>query len=447
VLASVACESSERTRDRDAASSKPAPKPRNLLVLLSDDQSGTDLGCYGNRDVRTPNIDALAKGGLRCDRAYTAVGVCQPSRSSLFTGLYPIHHGAGGFEPIHSDVATWPELLRERDVATALIGKLDVDPIEKFPFDFLVKAKDMPSRRDPAGFAGYFREFLASAKDRRFAAVVAFHDPHRPFDEEMASTGGSDPSKLSVPGFLWDSPGVRTELAQYYDCIARLDRGVGMVLEVLREAGHGDDTLVVFTSDNGMAFPFAKSTLYEAGVRMPLVARGLGVRAGATDEFVSLIDLLPTALELFDAPPRALDGVSLLAHWRDGRSLGRDAIVTMQTENNREQCAPARALHARRFVYIRNFDTGKATVSNVVNHTLAWSSGEELARFDERLRARMTSYLYRPEEELYDLERDPSELTNLAGDAGAASTRDAMRAKLRGWMAANGDPLLEQWTE
>ena len=421
-----------------------AHRPRNLLVLLADDLSGCDLGCYGNRDVNTPNLDRLASDGARFERAYAAVGMCQPSRSSLFTGLYPNRHGALGFGPIRDDVATWPELLRARGVTTALIGKLDVDPPEKFDFDHLARANEMPSRRDPAVWARQFREFLGQTGDRPFAAVIAFVDPHRPFEEE-AGEPLTDPGRIAVPARLWESTGTRTELARYYDCVARLDRSVGKILDALEESGRAADTLVIFTSDNGASFPFAKSTLYEAGVRMPLIVRGPGVRRGVSDEFVGLVDLLPTALELFGAPPRDLDGESLLPTLRGDGALGRTSFVTMQTENNREQSQPARALHERRFKYIRNFGTGGATVSNVVGHTLTWESGKELAPANAGIAQRMKAYIYRPREELYDLERDPQELVDLADDAGQAAIRDRMRADLRAWMEQHGDPLLAEW--
>jgi N-sulfoglucosamine sulfohydrolase len=416
-----------------------------LLVLLSDDQSDSDVGCYGNASCVTPNIDALARNGVRFERAYTAVGVCQPSRSSLYTGLYPTKHGALGFGPIASDVATWPELLNAAGVATAMIGKLDVDPPEKFPFEYLVKAKDMPSRRDPAQFERCFREFLASVRERRFAAVIAFHDPHRPFEEEAPERPAVDPKALEVPAFLWDTPDTRLDLARYYDCVARLDRGVGRVLAALADAGHAEDTLVIFTSDNGASFPFAKSTLYEAGVRMPFVAHGPGVRSGVSGEFVSLLDVLPTALELFGLPPRAVDGASLAPLLFEGRALDRGSFVSMQTDNLGGESFPSRALHARRWKYIRNFRSDTAAVTNVVGHTLTWESGKALARTDERVAKRMESYIYRPVEELYDLERDPCELANLAEDASAAAVRDASRDKLRAWMHAHGDPMLASW--
>lgn len=437
----AACASS-----REATKVEPA-RARNLLVVLADDLSGADLGCYGSTNVRTPHIDALAARGMLFERAYTAVGVCQPSRSSLYTGLYPIGHGALGFGPIAAGVATWPQLLGAAGVVTAMIGKLDVDPPEQFPFEHLVRSKDMASRRDSAVWRREFARFLGAFGERRFAAVIALSDPHRPFDEEPAREPRSVPEQLSVPAYLWDAPGVRADLSAYYDCVARLDRTVGELLEALRSAGRAEDTLVVFTSDNGAAFPFAKATLYEAGVRMPLVVAGPGVRAGTRNsDFASLLDLLPTALEQFDAPAPAFDGRSLLPALREEGPAGPQRFVSMQTENNRERSAPARALHTPRFKYIRNLTPEVAMVSNVVNHTASWEAGLELARTDERVKARMQAYLYRPAEELFDLELDPCELDNLATRPEHAARLAAMREELRAWLEAHQDPALAQWT-
>lgn len=419
------------------------PRARNLLVIVADDM-GRDLGCYGSADARTPHLDRLAAEGVRFERAYTAVGVCQPSRSSLYTGFYPTGHGALGFGPIRTDVATWPELLAAAGVATAMIGKLDVDPLEKFPFQRLVKANQMSSRRDPAVFEAHLREFLAEVGDTRFAAVMALVDPHRPFEEEMSSSNASV-EHVTVPPSLWDTEGTRRDLAAYHDCIARLDVTVGRLLATLRDTGHGDDTLVIFTSDNGASFPFAKSTLYEAGVRMPMIVHGPGVTPAVRAEFVSLVDLLPTALELFDVPCPALDGSSLLPLLSARAPWKRASIVTMQTENNREQARPARALHGRRFKYIRNFGPDIATVSNVVGHTDTWESGKELARSDANVAERMKACLYRPREELYDLERDPFELDDLARVDLHAATRNAMASELKAWMQAHSDPSLAEW--
>ena len=439
-LSAAACPAEKPRRDAGERT------PRNLLVLLADDMGGRDLGCYGNRDVRTPRLDALAAGGMRFERAYTAVGVCQPSRSSLYTGMYPTRHGAMGFDPIRKDIATWPELLREQGVATAMIGKLDVDPLAKFPFEHLVKANEMSSRRAGDVWERHFRDFLSRAHRRRFAAVVGLVDPHRPFDELKPATG-PDAAALSVPKSLWDCAGTRSELAQYYGCIERLDATIARLMAALEEYGHADDTLVIFTADNGPSFPFAKATLYEAGVRMPMIAHGPGIARGTSSEFVGLIDLLPTALDVFGASPRELDGRSLLPTLHRGRPMGRPGFVTMQNKNNRESSRPSRAFNGRRYKYIRNFGEDSADVSNVVGHTATWESGRELAQSDAAVAQRMRQYLYRPSEELYDLEDDPCELANLADLPGHAAMRDAMRSALRDWMVKNSDPLLAEWGE
>ncbi|MCY3001024.1 MAG: sulfatase [Planctomycetota bacterium] len=426
------------------ATEKRSERPLSVLVLLADDLSARELPCYGNLDARTPTIDALAGGGALFERAYTSVGVCQPSRSSLYTGLYPHHHGAMGFGPIRTDVATWPELLRERGVFTALVGKLDVDPLEKFPFDHLLKAVDMPGRRDPAMWGGHVRDVLARAHGRPFAAVIGLSDPHRPFDEDDAPRV-TDPASVRLPKALWDTEGTRREYARHLDCIARLDRTIANALEELRAAGRERDTLVVFTSDNGASFPFAKSTLYEPGVRMPLVVGGPGVKPGRRAEIVSLLDVLPTVLDLGSAPAPKLDGMSLKRSLFEGLESGRDEFVSMQTENNREQARPARALHTRRFKYIRNLGPDMPTVSNVVGHSETWESGKVAARKDKAVAERMRQFLYRPKEELYDLERDPDELVNLADVAEHAARLAERRERLRAWMTEQADPQLGEF--
>jgi len=449
MLATVACSTDAKPgADSPPKAAVAKRKPRNLLVILSDDQSKRDLGVYGNRECKSPHLDRLAHDGLRCERAYTAVAVCQPSRSALYTGLFPHANGATGFGPIHTDVATWPELLNKAGVATALIGKLDVDPIEKFPFEFLVKAKDMPSRRSPAAFEAKLREFLSGVGERRFAAVIALVDPHRPFEEEAPATPATPLDRVTVPAFLWDTEGTRLELAQYYDCVARLDDSAGRLLALLDERGLRDDTLVIFTSDNGASFPFAKSTLYEAGVNMPFIASCPNyVEPGrVSDEYISLVDVLPTALDLFDvAPAGKLQGVSLLSLLRGEKVHLRDSIVTTHTGNLGGDDYPVRSIREERFKYIRNFAADRPFVNNTVGHTATWTSGEERSSFDPALAARMKSMLYRPTDELYDLQADPCELRNLATDATQSATLAGLQAKLRQWMTDFGDPQLATW--
>ena len=464
LIAAVACHA-----PRDPSGSgvgTPGHLPRNLLLIVSDDQSRTDLGCYGNPACSTPNIDRLASEGARFECGYTPVPLCQPARSSIYTGLYPHRNGATGFGPIRAGVPTWPELLGGECFA-GWMGKRNVQPPERFPFDvhFGVGMLQLEGR-DPARYERFFAELLDRVGERRFAAIVNLRDPHRPFqaDRFVPEVGGRpaaghSPGDVWVPPFLWDTSGTRDDLAAYYDALRRMDDSAGRVLRVLAERGHAGDTLVVFTSDNGMPFPFGKSTLYEPGINVPFVVRWPGVvEPGRTSRaFVNLVDLLPTALETFGVPrPRPLDGRSLLPLLRGETSTLHRHVVAVQDELLTEPNNPhrpdsalsastdtpvSRSIRDRRYKYVRNFHTTVEFTNNVLVHSQTWQSWKREVDDHPGLAERMRVLRFRPKHELFDLERDPWELENLAFDREQLETRERLRSELKGWMVREGDPM------
>jgi arylsulfatase A-like enzyme len=433
---------------KDTQADAPAT-PRHLFVFISDDHSRIDVGCYGNGDVHTPNIDKLARQGVRFERAYTPVGVCKPSRSALYTGLMPHHNGALGFDPVRADAPTWTELLKPALCATGMIGKLNTKPVERFQFERWVRPKRVADTREVAAVKSAFEEMLEAFEGRRMAVVVNLKDPHRPFRgpfEDPAYEGAPvphDPNALNLPPHLHDTPETRAELATYYDAIWRLDRNVGALLEVLDARGLAQDSLVLFSSDNGQPFPFGKTTLYEAGINLPFVARWPAELAagGVRNEFVSLIDVLPTAVDMFGATsPRAFDGRSLLPLLRGEAPAWREFIVGQHTQHLVGEPTPARSLRDERYKYIRNIRPEGTFANNVLDHSETWKSWVKAAKEDAALRDRMRRLVNRPAEELYDLESDPFELVNLAGSAAHADKLSSLRARLDEWMRREGDP-------
>jgi N-sulfoglucosamine sulfohydrolase len=448
--ATLGC-SSSRESALGQGNSPPAEvrRPKHLFVIVSDDHSRGDLGCYGNPDCPTPHLDRFAAQGARFDNGYTVVAVCKPSRSALYTGLYPHKNGATGFKPVRDDVATWCELLRPDACATGMIGKLNVAPAEKFQFESWVRSKKVGDTRDADLVAGALRAMLDGFGERRAAVVVNLKDPHRPFREPLTSEDPDapvphDPAKLALPASFHDTPETRQELANYYDRVWRLDRTVGALLGVLDERDLAKDSLVVFTSDNGRPFPFAKTTLYEAGINLPFLVRWPGVVAPGTVQgaFVNVIDLLPTALDAFGIEaPGPLDGRSLLPLLRGEAASVRAEMVAMHTEHRVGEPTPARSIRVGNLKYIRNFAVDSEFESNVIDRSLTWRSWTREARENPALRERMARFVRRPPEELFDLERDPLELADLVASPEHAETLATMRARLQEWMRVSGDPL------
>lgn len=400
------------------------PRP-DLLLLVSDDQ-GTVLGCYGAEDVQTPRLDALASGGRRFRRAYAPSGVCTPSRSSIYTGLMPAHHGASGFGPVRDGVPLWGDLLGAAGYRTGLIGKVGAKPLRRFSFDFISRSdREDEGARSLEWHVEQLEAFLEEDDGRPWALVVNFRDSHWPFPTDGAPFQEAplpphDPASVRVPAELVDTPAVRAELARYHDGLRRMDATVGAMLDRL---GRPHDGLVgFFTSDNGPPFPLAKTTLYEAGIHMPLLAFGAGVQPGVDDHLVSLIDLLPTFLELAGtAPGDRFDGRSLVPLLAGEDPVGwRSAVFGTHDAHRVEPVIPCRSVRFGDWKYVRTWGEGLRFENGVMLTSDTWPEMVRAAELDPGVRARVLRLQHRPAEELYDLSVDPRELVNLVGSPEAA---------------------------
>jgi N-sulfoglucosamine sulfohydrolase len=428
-------------------------KPRNVVILIADDL-GLDLGCYGNPAVRTPNLDALAKNGVRFANAYATVASCSPSRASIYTGLYTHQNGQYGLQhsphsqQTHPWVMSLPRLLRGAGYFAGIIGKVHVGPNEVYPW---LQVKTKGGNRDVAALARSAREFISDRGDRPFFLVVGFGDTHRaakgfgnePFVKDPKEVR-YDPQKVRLPAHLPDQPEVRQELAEYYQSASRLDRGIGLMLDALRDLGVLDNTLIIFISDNGIPFPGAKTTQYAAGLHLPLIISCPTAPKGRVNQaMASYIDLAPTILDWTGVKGPAsykLPGRSLLPILAQDDPKGWDTVFGSHQFHEITMYYPMRSLRTRQYSYIVN-------LANHVEFPFAsdlWGSKTwqgVLKRSDPMLGQRtVKDYLYRPREELYDGKKDPDELRNLAGDPAHAQTLADLRQRLRAWQSATDDP-------
>lgn len=435
---------------------KPANKrPRHVVLIVADDL-GNDLGCFGNTAIRTPNLDALARRGVCFTRAYAAVSSCSPSRASVYTGLpthqsgqYGLHHPPHS-QSTHPWVRSMASLLRSAGYWTGLIGKFHVGPDSIYNFH-QVLTKGIGANRDVVAMAKVARTFISKRDGRPIFLVMAFSDPHRAAkgfgNEKFAKDPHEvryDPAKVIVPYHLPDTPEVRQELAEYYQAVSRMDRGVGQLLDALRELGVLDDTLIIFLSDNGIPFPGAKTTLYEAGLRLPLiVARPKGPHGTKSAALVSYLDVTPTVLDWTGAkgPTYKLTGRSLLPVL-DGKGKGHDAVFASHQFHEITMSYPMRMVCTTKYKLIVN-------LSPDVEYPLAsdlWGSAAWqgiLKRGDTMMgRRSVAAFLRRPREELYDLTKDPNELKNVAADAANAEVLVDLRRRLHEWRRATNDPWL-----
>jgi N-sulfoglucosamine sulfohydrolase len=427
----------------------------NIVVVHTDD-TGRYIGPYGH-DVDTPNLAALADEGVLFRNAYCAGPTCSPSRAAVMSGQCPHSNGMLGLAHRGFDMADYDRhlatYLSERGVETVLAGQqhevsregmddheaarevlgydrtLDAD-------ETAVEGRDLDGNdatpRDlanAAAAASFARERDADADP--FFLSVGLYNTHQPMPLDQDRV---DPDRVQPPAPLPDVEPVREEMAAYHVLAEYVDECVGTVVAGLREGGHLDETLVVFTTDHGIPLPKMKCDLRDGGIGVALVARlPDGSRAGeAEDAMVSTMDLFPTFCAFLDRPvPDWVEGPSLLP------------LVTGEAESVREQVfaevtyhaayEPKRCVRTDRYKYVRRFD-GEYTREVGPNTDDGPSKRFLVERgFLER---------ERPREALYDLYYDPGEQDNLADDPAHRDVREAMAGRLEAWMERTDDPLL-----
>ncbi len=440
----------------------------NLLVITVDDMSCDSVGAFGCRLAdTTPHIDRLAAEGLRFQRAFVQVGNCMPSRNVMWSGRYPHHTGVEGFYQVRT--ASHPHLvdvLKAAGYFTAIRGKVTHStPYSPYGWDLVLDdAQGKPHIKDPASYGESVRVGIerSRAAGKPFALVINVSDPHKPFygmgprdmfiDDPHKPTRIFTPGEVPIPGFLFDHPDVRLELAHYYSSVRRADDCVGEVLQALDESGRREETLVVFLSDHGMPLPFAKTGLWYHSTHTPLIVRWPGVTPpGAIDaeHLVSAVDLLPTLLEALHIPlPDGLDGRSFLPLLRGESQPGWDVVFTEYNENAGGNRNPMRGVITRQFLYLYNpWVNGTREFATATRGTITYRTMKKLAPQNPALAARLAHFERGVSEEFYDYERDPDALHNLIDDPRYQDEIARHRKLLEEWMVRSGDHALEAFRQ
>lgn len=437
-----------------AASAKPEPppaRPPHLVLFLSDDHTWHDLGAYGAKDLRTPHLDRLAREGMRFEAAFAASPTCSPSRSAIYSGLFPFRNGAHANHSLAKDgLRTWPHLLRERGYRVVLAGKTHIAPRPVFPFEYLEGSNRMPPGKSHVLWTDLDTgavDRLLAAHDRRqpLCLIVCSHSPHVYWPEN----DGYDPAKLKLPPYLVDTPETRAARARYATDVSGMDRQVGEVRASLARHGYDEGTLFAYSSDHGAQWPFAKWNLYDAGIRVPLLVRWpKQVKPGSsTRALVSLVDLLPTCVEAAGGTaPAELDGRSFLRVLQGKTRKHREAVFAAHTGDKEMNRAPMRCVRDGRYKLIVNLRPGERYQTHISAGVAAdgrdyWSSWVARAASDPQAARRVARYERRPAEELYDLKQDPWELKNLAGEPAHARTLASLRETLQTWRLQQGEDL------
>jgi N-sulfoglucosamine sulfohydrolase len=363
-------------------------------------------------------------------------------------GQYGLAHGVHHFRSFE-EAETLPRVLERAGIAAGVIGKLHVAPESAYPMRLITA--DGIGMRQPEAYGRATRTFLETVKDKAFFLQVGFTDPHRAERAFGPRFGGpaheKDAAKLSLPAYVPDTPEARGDWAAYLNAVERLDASVSEVMRAIGEMGREGDTLVVFFSDNGPPFAGAKTTVYDAGVRLPLIiarpgeASGEGKVCGA---LASWIDLAPTALEWLGQPGIAgLAGRSLLPFCADPKSAdNREYIYGSHQFHEVTMPYAMRMARSRRYKYILNLQSElEFPFASDLHGSPSWQG--VLRRGSGLLGKReVEGYLHRPAEEFYDLEADPDELVNLAGRPEVAAEQARFQEELARWRKETKDPWL-----
>jgi N-sulfoglucosamine sulfohydrolase len=445
---------------------KPGKALPNILIVTADDLAYNSVGAFGCKvSGITPNIDRLAGQGIRFTHAHTNVAVSMPCRQSWMTGCFPHNTNSEGFEPIDDNVHTLTELLKDLGYLNGILGKeIHHQPVERYFWDFIPFKTEPDSiwrkgnSRNPRLFHDYSARFfnLAKSQDKPFFLIANSHDPHRPFVGSASDTAtwGANmppvtrifaPDEIEMLGYLPDITNVRKEVAQYYGSVYRCDQNIGAVLDALRESGQENNTLVIFLSDHGAAFPFSKSQCYLNSTKTPLIIKWPGnITPGSVDSsnFVMGIDLMPTIMEITGLPmlPR-IDGRSFLPLLRHQKQEDRNYAYSTYYQIFAKTRYPMRCVQNEQYGYIYNFwSDHKLQISGDATGGLTWKAMIQAAATDPEIARRVELYRYRVPEEFYDFKKDPDGLVNLINDPEYAGEIDRFRKKMKKMMKKYHDP-------
>jgi N-sulfoglucosamine sulfohydrolase len=410
----------------------------HIVLFLSDDHTLRDSSLYGSTDVTTPNMERLAAAGMTFDRAFVASPSCAPSRAALLTGLMPARNGAeANHARPRSEIKKLPAYLQQLGYEVVSFGKVGhYKQTAEYGFDH-------------AAHFGYHEDIAIpkalewlKARDnpRPLCLVVGTNWPHVPWPQAETI----DPKQITIPPHHVSTPRTRQARANYYEAIKIMDDELGQVYDLAREK-LGPNTLFIHTSDHGAQWPFGKWTLYEDGIHTPLIAVwpgkiARGVRTGA---MVSWVDILPTLVAAAGGEvPGDIDGQSFLPVLTGDKTEHREQIFTTHSGDGNFNVYPARSVRTERWKYIRNLHPEFRFASHVTANyekPAYWPTWVNKAQRVEAAARKVKRYEQRPAEELYDLENDPYEEHNLAGEAEHAQLLANLRSQLDNWMQEQGD--------
>lgn len=429
------------------ASAQETPQRPNIIVILADDLGTNELGCYGGTNVSTPNIDKLASEGIRMTNNFASCAMSVPIRASLYTGLYPIRHGSfKNHKKTYADTKSVTHYFSDLGYRVGRTGKdHPVNQPTVYGFETIkgFTVGCTASNPDPAE-TSYIKSFMQKDEEQPFCLFVCSIHPHMPWTAGDASK--FKPADITLPPNIVDNAKTRQEFCKYLAEIKVLDNEVGKVMKALEETGQLDNTMVIFLGEQGPQLPFGKWTCYRYGQNSAFIARyPAKIVAGTTSEaLVQYEDILPTMIEFAGgAAIEGLDGTSCLDVLFGDKDEHREWAYGIHNNIPEGDPYPIRSIQDKKYKMIWNLtpeaDYYEKHMMSPDKAPNIWSSWLETAKTNEYAKFLTGRFVKRPEIELYDLEEDEWELTNIADKPEHAQRIADMKAELQRWMDEQGD--------
>ncbi|MCW0484247.1 sulfatase family protein [Gaoshiqia sediminis] len=426
-----------------SVSAQQSKKP-NVLFFIADDLARNELGCYGGENVKTPHIDRFAKEGVRFNRMFSSTTMCAPTRASIYTGLYPVHNGVyknhGDTKP---EVKSIVHYFQEMGYRVGLTGKTHFRPRSVYNFEMIEGFEPNCVKRTADYTFNGISGFMKRDDKQPFCLVVCSTLPHAPWT--VGDPAQFEPEKLKLPPHFVDNAETREALCKYLAEVAALDQQFGDVLETLEKTGKEKETLVIFSGEQGPQFPGGKWTSWDYGQKSAFIIKSPeGYLNGKTTEaVVQYEDVLPTLIDYAGGKiPKEMEGESFLPVLKGKKSGHRKWAYGVHNNVPEGTPYPIRSIRNDSYKLIVNLTPEASYFEKHLmnpNKEGYWDTWVRDAKSNDVAKKWVDRYVTRPEIELYDTEKDPWELTNLASDQKMKPIIDRMKKELFNWMKQQGD--------
>lgn len=420
------------------------PAKPNILLIVADDCSYYDIGCFGAVNNKTPHIDALARQGLKFNSAYNSASMSTPTRHCIYTGMYPMHHGGyANHSQVNADVKSLPHYLKDLGYRVGLAGKWHINPSANFPFEDVPGFPKGCTSKDVSHTTDGIQEFMGRNSAEPFCLVLASINPHAPWTGGDASV--FERKKLQLPPQFVDTEVTRDYYARYLAEVGLLDEEVGEAMQLLQDHDLQKNTLVIFVSEQGTQFAGAKWTNWNAGVKSAMIASWPAViqPGSETSAIVQYEDILPTFVEVAGGKaPDGIDGKSLTGVLQGKEKKHHPYAYHVHNNIPEGPAYPIRSISDGKYRLIWNLTPDKTYVEKHIEKNewyLSWKAANT-----EQARTILNRYQHRPEYELYDIKKDPYEFTNLADNKKYSQKKNELATELQKWMKQQKDTGIDK---